>query len=116
MMTSDVLSPDKLALIRQLNDALRTTFKGGTVLMTGSVAALPDMVRAAALMEMAQFSAFDESNDPYGEHDFGRFELCNRTFLFQIAYYGRTYDEGSEDPADANKTRRVLTLMLAEDY
>ena len=112
----DVLVPDKLARIRELNDALRSSFTGGKVMMTASVMQLPDMVRATALTMMAQFEAFDEKNDPYGEHDFGRFELCNRTFLFQISYFGRTYDEPSDDPADPERTRRVIVLMLAQDY
>lgn len=113
---SDVLSPDKLARIRELNDAFRTTLRGGKVMMTANVTALPDMVRAAAICAMAEFSAFDEANDPHGEHDFGRFKLCNRSFIWQMSYFDLRYQSLSEDPADERITRRVLTLMLAEDY
>lgn len=37
------------ARIRDLNDAFRKTFAGGKMVMTASVAALPDMVKASAL-------------------------------------------------------------------
>ncbi|MBR0960900.1 DUF3768 domain-containing protein [Bradyrhizobium japonicum] len=102
--------------IRELNDAFRRTFSGGRVTMTAGVAELPDMVRAAALCEVATFDRFTENNDPHGEHDFGGFELVNRTFFWKIDYYDERCDLGSEDPTDPAKTTRVLTLMLASEY
>ena len=65
----------RTARIRQLNDAFRRSFSGGKVTMTAGVYALPDMVKAEALKKAATFDDFSEENDPYGEHDFGSFEL-----------------------------------------
>ena len=107
---------DKTARIRELNDAFRKTFAGGKVVMTASVAALPDMVTAHALVEVSRFDNFTPENDPHGEHDFGNFELVGRKFCWKIDYYDSAMDGGYEDPTDAEKTTRVLTLMLAEDY
>ena len=84
--------------------------------MTASVAALPDMVTAHALVEVTRFDNFTPENDPHGEHDFGNFKLCQRTFYWKIDLYNSTMDGGSEDPTDPQKTVRVLSLMLAEDY
>ena len=83
-------------------------------MMTTSVDALPSM--ATALQRVATFDEFDADNDPYNEHDFGSFELCNREFFWKIDYYDNDLQHGSEDPADPDKTTRVLTLMLAQDY
>ncbi len=102
--------------IAELNDAFRTTFRGGQVVMTSSVADLPDCVKATALQIVARFDAFTDENDPHGEHDFGSFELVGRTFFWKIDYYDKELTYGSEDPSDPEKTTRVLTLMLAEDY
>jgi Protein of unknown function (DUF3768) len=99
-----------------LNDEFRRRFSGGRVLITASVDALPSMVKAAALHQVASFEDFSENNDPRGEHDFGSFELCNRKFFWKIDYYDKSCEFGSEDPADPDKTTRVLILMLAEDY
>ena len=74
------------------------------------------MVRATALLEVTRFDRFTDDNDPYGEHDFGSFELVGRTFFFKIDTYDPNMEFGSEDPSDPTKTTRVLTLMLAEDY
>jgi hypothetical protein len=101
--------------VRELNDAFRQTFAGGKVVMTASVAELPDMVRANALLEVSRFDRFTEDNDPLGEHDFGSFELVGRKFFWKLDYYDTTMEFGSEDPSDPEKTTRVLTLMLAED-
>jgi hypothetical protein len=101
---------------RELNDAFRKSFTGGKVVMTASVAELPEMVRANALLEVSRFDRFTEDNDPHGEHDFGSFELVGRTFFWKIDAYDASMEFGSEDPADPEKTTRVLTLMLAEDY
>jgi Protein of unknown function (DUF3768) len=105
----------KNAAIRELNDAFRKSFAGGTVVMTASVAELPEIVRANALLEVARFDRFTPDNDPYGEHDFGSFELVGRKFFWKIDMYDANMEFGSEDPADPKKTTRVLTLMLAED-
>ena len=102
--------------IREVNDAFRKSFSGGKVVTTASVAALPDMVRANALLEVTRFDRFTEDNDPHGEHDFGSFELVGRKFFFKIDYFDASMEFGSEDPSDPTKTTRVLTLMLAEDY
>lgn len=105
-----------VARIRELNDACRKTFAGGTMVMTASVAALPEMVKASALVKLAEFDDFAPENDPHGEHDFLSFEHCSRTFFWKCDYYNKEMDGGSEDPANPDKTIRVGTLMLAEDY
>jgi hypothetical protein len=102
--------------IRTLNDALRTTFEGGRVLVTQGVRALPLEVNAAALSAVQAFDAFTPENDPYGEHDFGSFELQGARIMWKIDYYDPSLTGGSEDPADPEVTTRVLTIMLAEEY
>jgi hypothetical protein len=47
-----------------LNDAFRTTFRGGKVMMTSGVDELPDCVKAEALVQVAKFSEFTADNDP----------------------------------------------------
>ena len=102
--------------IAVLNDAFRRTFANGRVVLTASVVELPDMVKADALHRVAMFNEFTPDNDPLGEHDFGCFELVSRTFFWKIDYFDKNFEFGSEDPADPEKTARVLTLMLAQDY
>jgi hypothetical protein len=85
-------------------------------MMTASVDALPDMVKTTALQKVAAFGDFTEDNDPHGEHDFGSFELVGRKFFWKIDYYDQSCEFGSRDPANSEITKRVLTLMLAEDY
>jgi Protein of unknown function (DUF3768) len=102
--------------LRELNDAFRSTFSGGQVMMTPGVHELPDCVKANALVKVATFSQFTSDNDPYGEHDFGFFELVGRKFYWKIDYFDEQCQFGSVDPADSEKTTRVLTLMLAAEY
>jgi uncharacterized protein DUF3768 len=112
----DIESKDRIARIRDLNDAFRRTFAGGRVMVTCGVAELPDMVKATALQLAATFDQFTGDNDPHGEHDFGSFELVNRQFFWKIDYYDERGEFGSEDPSDAAKTTRVLTIMLSHEY
>jgi hypothetical protein len=58
---------------------------------------------------------FTADNDPHGEHDFGRFTLVGRKFFWNIDYYDERCELGSET-SDLEKTTRVLTIMLAEEY
>lgn len=102
--------------ITTLNDRFRRSFVSGRVLMTSGVASLPEERQLQAIREMQQFESFNEDNDPRGEHDFGNFEILGQRFFWKIDYYNRQLTAGSEDPANPNRTTRVLTLMLAEEY
>ncbi len=104
------------ATIAALNDALRTTFQGGRVMMTRGTAELPEPTREKVLAAVRGFSAFSAENDPYGEHDFGAVEVEGVRCFFKVDYYDSAMEYGSEDPADPQKTTRVLPIMLAEEY
>ena len=65
---------------------------------------------------MRTFTEFTRDNDPYGEHDFGKFALAGRSFIWKIDYYDKSMAHGSDDPADPMQTTRVLTVMFASDY
>jgi hypothetical protein len=102
--------------VRLLNDNFRTTFIGGQVVMTQGVSELPLDTKARALMAVRSFDQFTSDNDPHREHDFGSFEIEGETYFFKIDYYALDMDGGSEDPADPEKTARVLTIMRADEY
>ena len=112
----DVLSKEKLAQIRALNDGLRTAFTGGQVLLSSTVAALPLEAKAKVLAALQGFAAFTESNDPHGEHDFGSFEVEGTVYCFKVDYYDVDMRYLSDDPSDPKVTKRVLTLMRSDEY
>jgi hypothetical protein len=102
--------------IRLLNDNFRTTFVGGRVVMTQGVSEMSMDERARIVLTVQSFKDFDTGNDPHGEHDFGSFELAGETYFFKVDYYSPDLQGGSEDPADPEKTTRVLTIMRADEY
>jgi Protein of unknown function (DUF3768) len=102
--------------IRLLNDNFRSTFVGGRVLVTAGVAELPVETKAKLLLAVQCFSDFTPDNDPHHEHDFGSIAIEGETYFYKIDYYALDMDGGSEDPADPEKTARVLTIMRADEY
>ena len=102
-----------MSKIALLNDAFRKTLSGGQVFLTAGVHELPDMVKAAAIQRVATFDAFTEDNDPYGEHDFGSFDLWGRRFFWKIDLYE---EPGVKDKSGEPVVTRVLTIMLASEY
>jgi Protein of unknown function (DUF3768) len=78
---------DRSVRIRELNDSLRSTFTGGKVVMTQGVAALPEHEITQLLERVRRFDQFSKDNDPYGEHDFGNFQLAGQTYFFKVDYY-----------------------------
>jgi len=71
----------KRAKIRALNDAFRQSFWGGRVMMTAGVAALENPVRNAVVEKIKAFDAFDDDNDPWGQHDFVSVEHDGQTYF-----------------------------------
>src|SRR5271157_2028004 len=100
--------------IRELNDKLRTTGIGGTTNLTRGMWALGSDFVAHAVSAVRAFSAW--SNDPWQEHDCATLDVDGESIIFKIDYYDANMEYGSPDPADPKVTRRVLTIMLAEEY
>jgi hypothetical protein len=101
--------------IARLNDQHRAQSELGWV-MTPGVHALGPSGLVQAMAATQAFSDFEEGNDPYCERDFGAFQIDGQRLLWKIDYYDLNLALASHDPADPAVTRRVLTLMLAEEY
>ena len=102
--------------IARLNDKLRKHADGGTILMTRGVMALSGFEAVTLLSALANYDDFDADNDPHGERDFGDLEFAGASLLWKVDYYDTDLAFASPDPADAQVTRRVLTVMLAEEW
>ena len=100
--------------IRELNDQARQTLSGCRVMVTQGIQQLDRL--NAILSAVREFNNFNSSNDPYGEHDFGKIELFGVAVFWKFDYYDLALEYGSEDPSDPAVTSRVLTIMLASEY
>jgi hypothetical protein len=121
---------DHTALTRRLNDMARSQpeIVNASWMMTRGVAALlisengnskfqPDTARLSTLRAtLARFNDWPEGNDPYGEHDFGAFDLFGERLFFKIDYYHPDHDTHAPIPSSIELCRRVLTIMLADEY
>lgn len=87
----------------RLNDAFRQAIgQGGHVYMTPGTQAFPPEDQLQVFNLVKTFNDFSEGNDPYGDRLF-----------WKIDYYDNDLECGSEDPADPEKTVRV---MMAWEY
>ena len=102
--------------IRNLNDELRQNLSHGNAFMTPGIAALGSEAVARIVKTIEVYDDFCHANDPYEEHDFGSFEAEGHTIFFKIDYYDPTLTVHSLDPSNPFVTKRVITIMLAEEY
>ena len=107
---------NRVARIRELNDAFRKSFVGGKVFVTAGVDGLSDGDKLALLAKVRGFDDFHRDNDPHHEHDFVRIEHDGAIYYGKIDYYAKDMQSGSEDPSDPAQTMRVLTIMRADEY
>ena len=106
----------KTARIRALNDELRQRLTGGLAVITPGVAALGQEAVDRIVKAIEVYDDFCHANDPHEEHDFGAFEADGHKVFFKIDYFDDTLTYHSPDPADPSVTKRVITIMLAEEY
>lgn len=102
--------------IRILNDLLRKELIGGNVLATKGVNALPDIIKAKVFELIRDFDEFTENNDPHGLHDFGEVEHQGLRVWFKIDCYDNDLKYGSPNASDPEVTKRVMTILLPEEY
>jgi hypothetical protein len=133
-MSAGLVSARKQAArIARLNDlARRAMVVDCTVVATVGFRSLSDADQSRVRELIETFDAFTDDNDPHGERDFGciyqlgggrwtaerprvREDERERVF-WKLDYYDRDLQFASEDAADPAVTRRVLTIMLADEY
>lgn len=116
---------ERAALIAAQNDAFRTSGNQdrdiqGQIVMTQGVATLAPVVKTILTQRLLAFDDFTEDNDPYGDHTFGCIAFSvsgsEHRFFWKIDLYDAAYEYGSDDAANPEVTRRVLTLMLPCEY
>lgn len=119
--------------IARLNDlARRAMGVACTAVVTAGFRSLPDDDQSQVRELIETFDAFTDDNDPHGERDFGSIyqlgdgrwtterprsqeDECERVF-WKLDYYDRDMQFASEDAANPAITRRVLTIMLSDEY
>ena len=124
---------EQTARIARLNDLARSAMGVAcTAVATVGFRSLPDADQSRVHELIETFDAFPEDNDPHGERDFGtiyqlgdgqwtterprvREDERERVF-WKLDYYDRDLRFASEDAADPARTRRVLTIMLSDEY
>ena len=105
------------AIVARLNDHFRGSGEGGWTFLSAGVAALPIAAKDALIRAVRLFADFTPDNDPHGEHDCAFVRVSDHRIIWKIDYHPaeatRAYDP---DPADPATVRRVMTIMLAEEY
>ncbi|MEH6758321.1 MAG: DUF3768 domain-containing protein [Parasphingorhabdus sp.] len=124
---------EQTARIARLNDlARRAMGVACTAVATAGFRSLPEADQSQVRELIETFDAFTEDNDPHGERDFGsiyqlgdgrwtterpRLREDERERVFwKLDYYDRNLEFASENAANPAITRRVLTIMLSDEY
>ena len=113
------------AKIAALNDQCRrelATFGQGAIpgrcVVTSGIAELGPVFQLDITSRIVAYDDFSEDCDPYGEHDFGAIDhpSAGKVFWKIDLYEDSSCQWGSEHPEDPERSFRVLTIMLAEEY
>lgn len=110
MDTDERIQNETSAKIAELNDAFRKQNPVQYMITPGifNTLNLPEVIE-----EVRSFNDFNEDNDPYGEHDFGSFELDGQKVFWKLSCYDDPEQGINQlDP----RCERVLTVMLAEEF
>ena len=131
-MTALATAREQAARIARLNDRARQAMGiACAAVTTTGFRSLSASDQSSVRQLIETYDAFDEDNDPQGERDFGcvyqlgdgrwtterlrlRDDERERVF-WKFDYYDRDLQFGSEDAANPAVTRRVLTIMLADE-
>ena len=132
-MTTLGTAREQTARIARLNDMARQAMGiACTAVATVGFRSLPEADQSQVRELIETFDAFDENNDPHGERDFGTiYQLADDRWtterprlrederervFWKLDYYDRQMQFASDDAANPAVTRRVLTIMLSDEY
>ena len=110
-------SDDHSKRIAKLNDEARQAMGiKCRAVQTAGISALSPEAQSAIREKVETFNTFTPDNDPYGEHDFGLVVVGTIRVFWKIDYYDLNMQYAADDPSDAQRTTRVLIVMLASEY
>lgn len=113
----DTQSQGYRAEVRRLNDEFRRFGIGrGSLMLTAGIHETGPKFVQEVVAAVQGFNTFTRDNDPYGEHDFGAFDIGGERLFFKFDYYDLDLAGHSPNAADPAVTHRVLTIMLASEY
>lgn len=121
-MASQSPAKSRTERIAQLNDRCRQGLdRTAQIVVTRNCLArlapsgdkVDEIVAQAEIMQAVRQAIFDPHSP---ERDIAAVTVRETKLFFKIDYYDSNVEYGSEDPADAAMTTRVLTIMLPEDY
>ena len=124
---------ERTVRIARLNDhARRAMGLACTAVATAGFRSLSEDNQSCVRELIETYDAFTEDNDPHGERDFGTIyqRVCGswtterprsqederERVFWKLDYYNRDMRFASENAADPAQTRRVLTIMLSDEY
>ena len=120
------MSNERSEKIAKLNDKLRSSIsypfsfandqKDQFVLTQGIVDSFNDGEITTLFHDIKTFDNFNDGNDPYQERDFGTLKAKGRTIFWKIDYYDNNLEYHSPDNTDPKQTKRVMTVMLSNEY
>ncbi len=104
--------------IAELNDRFRRYENRnlGIYTMTSGVHALAPEKQYWLQQLVRDFDSFTSDNDPYQEHNFGKVTMDGENYFWRIDCYDQTLTYLSENPADPDLTKRVMTIMRSDEY
>jgi len=109
-------SEQRTRQIAETNDQARQALTRDRLMVTIGVQHLSNSTQANIMTAIAQYDDFKETNDPYGEHDFGSLEVDGEQIFWKFDYFDERFEYHTPDLLNRNVTRRVLTVMLADEY
>ncbi len=111
-MTDD----DRTIRIRDLNGELRINGRSlnGRVVAMGTLGHEDNEKIIRVYRGAAAFDDWPEGDDPYREHDFGKFDVDGESYIFKIDYYSLDEMHGSEHPAF--EPLNILALELPAEH
>ena len=109
--------------IAKLNDELRKQIINNQwqkthnmIVMSKGISEYDPMEQNAIFEKVAEYNDFSEDNNPFKERHFGDFEFNFVKMYWQIDYYDLNGEYHSEDKSNPDITKRVLTIMKADEY
>ena len=120
------MSNERSEKIAKLNDQLRSGIgypfsfaneqKDQFVLTQGIMDSFKDGEITTLFHDIKTFDNFNNDNDPYQERDFGSLTAKGRKIFWKIDYYDNNLEYLSPDNTNPEVTKRVMTVMLSDEY